>query len=143
MGFRPLKPEYTAWGRRRRLLRWAGVLILVALVAAVTPAALADSTLTANLAALGAAVSTGNTTAIQTAAGNLGGSVNTGVAFFTSASVGVLYSLSHGLPFLVVAAATTATTLVAALLMVPHEARLRPRRTMTSSDTVEPTLKAA
>ncbi|EHP37955.1 hypothetical protein OR16_39949 [Cupriavidus basilensis OR16] len=49
-----------------------------ALVAAVTPAALADPTLTANLAALGAAVSTGNTTAIQTAAGNLGGSVNSG-----------------------------------------------------------------
>ena len=35
MGFRPLKPEYTAWGRRRRLMRWAGVLILVALGAAV------------------------------------------------------------------------------------------------------------
>ncbi|QOT80698.1 hypothetical protein [Cupriavidus basilensis] len=49
-----------------------------ALVAAVTPAALADPTLTTNLAALGAAVSTGNATAIQTAAGNLGGSVNSG-----------------------------------------------------------------
>ncbi|NUA29712.1 hypothetical protein [Cupriavidus basilensis] len=49
-----------------------------ALVAAVTPAALADPTLTANLAALGAAVSTGNATAIQNAAGNLGGSVNSG-----------------------------------------------------------------
>ncbi|MDW3686389.1 hypothetical protein RA280_32545 [Cupriavidus sp. CV2] len=47
-----------------------------ALVAAVTPTALADATLTTNLAALGTAVSTGNATAIQTATGNLGGNVD-------------------------------------------------------------------
>jgi endonuclease YncB( thermonuclease family) len=35
MGFRPLKPEYTAWARRRRLLRWAATLMLLALGAAV------------------------------------------------------------------------------------------------------------
>src|SRR5947209_618652 len=35
MGFKPLKPEYTAWARRRRLLRWAGALMLVALGAVV------------------------------------------------------------------------------------------------------------
>ncbi|WP_416050600.1 hypothetical protein [Cupriavidus basilensis] len=49
-----------------------------ALVAAVTPAALADPTLTTSLAALGAAVSTGNATAIQNAASSLGGNVNSG-----------------------------------------------------------------
>jgi hypothetical protein len=27
MAFRPLKPQYTAWARRRRLLRWLGVLL--------------------------------------------------------------------------------------------------------------------
>ncbi|MGO4154128.1 hypothetical protein [Cupriavidus sp. YAF13] len=48
------------------------------LVAAVTPAALADPTLTTSLAALGAAVSTGNATAIQNAASSLGGNVNSG-----------------------------------------------------------------
>ncbi|MFJ1258955.1 hypothetical protein [Cupriavidus sp. CuC1] len=47
-----------------------------ALVAAVTPTALADATLTANLAALGTAVSTGNATAIQNATSNLGGNVD-------------------------------------------------------------------
>jgi hypothetical protein len=27
MAFRPLKPQYTAWARRRQLLRWLGVLL--------------------------------------------------------------------------------------------------------------------
>jgi endonuclease YncB( thermonuclease family) len=35
MGFRPLKPEYTAWARRRRLLRWAGALMLLVVAGAV------------------------------------------------------------------------------------------------------------
>src|SRR2546423_8049434 len=35
MAFRPLKPQYTAWARRRRLLRWTAALLLVAFGAAV------------------------------------------------------------------------------------------------------------
>lgn len=49
-----------------------------ALVAAVTSTALANAALTGNLASLGAAVATGNTGEIQTAAGKLVGSVDSG-----------------------------------------------------------------
>lgn len=49
-----------------------------ALVAAVTPTALADAALTGNLASLGAAVATGNAGKIQDAATALGGNVNSG-----------------------------------------------------------------
>ncbi|MDF3831640.1 hypothetical protein P3W85_01510 [Cupriavidus basilensis] len=57
------------------------------LVGAVTTAGLTDPTLTANLAALGTAVSTGNAGAIQTAASNLGSSVNSGVISTVTNSV--------------------------------------------------------
>lgn len=57
------------------------------LVAAVTPTALADATLTTKLASLGGAVATGNAGAIQTASTDLGGSVNAAAITTVSNSV--------------------------------------------------------
>jgi DHA1 family multidrug resistance protein-like MFS transporter len=54
-------------------------------------------------------------------------SVNTAVGFLAAASLGVIYGASPTWAFIAVAAATALPVIPAALLMIPHEARLRPR----------------
>jgi DHA1 family multidrug resistance protein-like MFS transporter len=54
-------------------------------------------------------------------------SVSTAVGFIAAASLGVIYGLSPTWAFIAVAAATALPVIPAALLMNPHEARLRPR----------------
>jgi hypothetical protein len=53
--------------------------------------------------------------------------VNTAVGFLAAASLGVIYGASPTWAFIAVAAATALPVIPAALLMIPHEARLRPR----------------
>ena len=54
-------------------------------------------------------------------------SVNTAVGFLAAAGLGVVYGVSPTWAFITVAAATALPAIPAALLMLPHEARLRPR----------------
>jgi DHA1 family multidrug resistance protein-like MFS transporter len=54
-------------------------------------------------------------------------SVNTSVGFLAAVSLGVIYGVSPTWAFIVVAAATALPVIPAAILMIPHEARLRPR----------------
>lgn len=53
-------------------------------------------------------------------------SVNTAVGFITAASLGIIYGINPTWAFIAVAAATALPVIPAALLMIPHEARLRP-----------------
>jgi DHA1 family multidrug resistance protein-like MFS transporter len=54
-------------------------------------------------------------------------SVNTAVGFLAAAGLGAVYGLNPTWAFIAVAAATALPVIPAALLMIPHEARLRPR----------------
>jgi MFS family permease len=53
-------------------------------------------------------------------------SVNTAVAVLAATGLALIYQVNMGATFLIVAAATVGTTLVAAVFMAPHERRLRP-----------------
>ncbi len=54
-------------------------------------------------------------------------SVNTAVGFLAAAGLGIIYGINPTWAFIAVAAATALPVIPAALLMIPHEARLRPR----------------
>ena len=73
-------------------------------------------------------------------------STNTAVGFVMATAGAVLYGISPFWAFLTLALATVGAGLPAALLMIPHEARLRPRRPATpptASETREPELSPA
>jgi DHA1 family multidrug resistance protein-like MFS transporter len=70
-------------------------------------------------------------------------SVNTAVAFVAASGLALIYQGNHGGAFLVVAGATTFATLAAAVLMAPHEARLRPRNSAAPHAEAEAELRVA